>query len=248
MQSGKNGRRIPCVLVDLNTQFDFFGGEGACPVVNYLEKHACLRRIVAWAKRNQVPIISSMDSHRRVDSDSNGIPKHCVEGSCGQKKLPFTVLPNHVFVAGDNTLAVSVDLFKTHQQVIFPQRDTDLFTNPKADRFLTQLDAEEFILYGAIAEHEIKAVALGLLVRNKRVSIIADGCGSWNPSAFDLSLRQAVAKGARVINTCDLRERKLPRVWKYTKTSRIGVAPTNGAQVPTEPARWVSPRGWGLSA
>lgn len=243
MRNGKNGRITPCVLVDLNTQFDFFGGEGACPVVNYREKHACLRRIVAWAKRNQVPIISSMDCHRRVEPDNNGIPKHCVEGSCGQKKLPFTLLPNHVYVAGDNTLAVSVDLFNTHQQVIFPQSDTDLFTNPKADRFLTQLDAEEFILYGAIAEYEIKAVALGLLVRNKRVSILADGCGSWNPSEFDLSLRQAAAKGARIINICDLRERKLPRIWKYTKTSRISITPVNGGATTAEPPRWASPGG-----
>ena len=244
MQNGRIGRTTPCVLVDMNTQFDFFGGEGACPVVNHLEKHACLRRILAWAKRNQVPIISSMDSHRRVEHTNNGIPRHCIEGSVGQRKLPFTVLPNHVFVAGDNTLGVSVDLFQKHQQVIFPQRDTDLFTNPKADRFLTQLDAEEFILFGAIAEYEIKAVALGLLVRNKRVTILMDGCGFWNLSEFDLSLRQARAKGARVISICELRERKLPRRWKYTKTSRIGVVPLNGGTTIPDLPGVAPPRDW----
>jgi len=244
MQNGKNGRVTPCVLIDMNTQFDFFGGEGACPVVNHLEKHACLRRIVAWAKRNQVPIISSMDSHRRIEHSTNGRPKHCIEGSVGQRKLPFTVFPNHVFVAGDNTLSVSTDLFQKHQQVIFPQRDTDLFTNPKADRFLTQLDADEFILFGAVAEHEIKAVALGLLVRNKRVTVLADGCGFWNLPEFDLALRQVKAKGARVISICELRERKLPKVWKYTKTSRIGISPLNAGTPLFDHSGAASARKW----
>ena len=149
MRDRHNGKSLPCVLIDLNTQRDFFEPTGACPVIDTGSLYACLRRVIAWAKRNQVPVVSSLDLHRVTEPTCHGGIQHCIEGSNGQSKLPFTLLRNHVFIVGDNTLAVPVDLFMQHQQVIFPQRSEDLFANPKADRFLTQLHTEEFILFGS---------------------------------------------------------------------------------------------------
>ncbi len=221
MLDGINGRIHRCVLVDLNTQRDFFDPTGACPVLNTIGIHACLRRVVAWAKRNQVPIISSVESHRRHDALGFARRVHCIEGSPGYHKLPFTLLPSRVFVPGDNTLCVATDLFRRHQQVIFPQRSEDLFANPKADRFLTQLRAEEFVVYGATAEHEVKAVALGLIARHKKVAVVTDVCGCWNPTESDLSLRLLAAKGARLMTVEELIQRRLPRRGRYTSAGLI---------------------------
>ncbi len=217
MYGGKNAPAYPCVLVDLNTQLDFFDVKGACPVLETDVLYKRLRRVVAWVKRNQAPVISSMDAHRIMEvSGSGGSAPRCVEGTLGQSKLDFTLLPNRVYIAGDNTLSVPIDLFTRHQQVIFPQRSKDLFANPKADRFITQLNAGEFIVFGAVAEHEVKAIVLGLLARRKTVSIILDGCGAWNYSELDLSIRQMQAKGANVITVDELVARKLQRRWRYT--------------------------------
>ena len=216
MLDGINGRVHRCVLIDLNTQRDLFEPTGACPVINTIGIHACLRRVVAWAKRNQVPIISSLDSHRRSEALDLHHAPHCVEGSNGHHKLPFTLMPFRVFVAGDNTLCVATDLFRRHQQVIFPQRSQDLFANPKADRFMTQLRTEEFVVYGAVAECEVKAVALGLIARHKKVSVLTDVCGCWNPTESDLSLRQMAAKGAKLITVDELVQRRLTRRGRYT--------------------------------
>lgn len=221
MRTGANGQPYDYVLIDLNTQRDFFDVDGACPVLDVDGVYRCLRRVVAWVKRYQVPVVSTMDAHRSRETDFVAPAAHCIEGTPGQSKLDFTLLPNRVYIAGDNTLAVPIDLFRRHQQVIFPQRTLDLFANPKADRFITQLDAREFIVYGAVAEREVKAVALGLLIRNKRVTIVADGCGSWNRSEYDLSLRQMAAKGARVISIDEFVTRRLPRRWRYTANSLI---------------------------
>ncbi len=221
MAAGTNGRSHDCVLVDLNTQRDFFDPSGACPVLEPQHLHRCLRRVVAWVKRYQIPVVSTMDAHRRMEFEFIASSAHCIEGTPGQSKLEFTLLPNHVYIAGDNTLAISIDLFRRHQQVIFPQRTNDLFANPKADRFMTQLKTNEFIVFGAVAEREVKAVVLGLLARNKRVSIVADGCGAWNRSECDLSLRQMSAKGADIISIDELLARRLPRRWRYTENSLI---------------------------
>lgn len=228
MLNGKNGAGPSCVIVDLNTQRDFFDVGGASPVLNVTGLFARLRRVVAWAKRNQVPIVSSMDCHRPAEANGPGVPRHCVEGTLGQSKLPFTLMPNRIYVAGDNTLSVSVDLFRQHQQVIFPLRSRDLFANPKADRFLTQLSADEFIVCGAIAEHEVKAVVLGLLIRNRSVTVVTDACGSWSQSELDLALRQISAKGAVLLTSEQLLARKLPRRWRYTHTGLVSAFRPNG--------------------
>jgi nicotinamidase-related amidase len=206
---------LECVLVDLNTQTDFLHLNGAYPVANSNELIPALRCVIAWAKRNYAPVISSIAAHRAYELLGCNEPVNCLDGSAGQQKVNFTVLPCHTIVEFDNTLSVPLDLFTVHQQVIFRKREDDLLGNPKADCFLTELPAEEYILFGIGLERSIKVLALGLLARNRRVSIITDACGYWDNGAADLALRQVVAKGADLITTDQLLARKLPRNRKY---------------------------------
>jgi nicotinamidase-related amidase len=219
------GRRITrvyeCVVVDLNTQRDLCQSDGAFPVANLEDLIPALRRMIAWTKRNGAPVISSIDSHRDCELPESGQPVHCVDGSRGQRKVDYTILPSRIRVEVDNTLAVPLDLFTHCQQVIFRQRGDDLLENPKADRFLTQLPTQEFIIFGNTLEGPIKASALGLVARDKAVTVVADACGYWDRSAADLALRQMSAKGARLITLDELLARKLVRRYRY----RFAVAP-----------------------
>ncbi|MCK4658095.1 MAG: isochorismatase family protein [Phycisphaerae bacterium] len=217
MRARRNGCVYECVLVDLNTQRDFLGEDRPCRVLNAERLVPTLRDIVAWAKRNEVPLISSMDSHRREESVEEGLPPHCLDGSEGQRKLRFTVLQSCVSVEGDNTLTLPLDLFQGYQQVIFRKRTPDLLGNPKADRFLTQLRVGEYIIFGLGLERSVKALALGLLARNRRVTVISDGCGYWNAGAADFALRQLVAKGVEMITVRELLARKLNRPQRYSR-------------------------------
>jgi nicotinamidase-related amidase len=210
-----NRRALDCVLLDLNTQADFLGGGAACPVQNLGGLIPAVRRVVAWAKWNHVPVISSVDSHRGCENTHDGFPRHCVDGTPGQQKLPCTLFGSHVRIEGDNTLAVPLNLFTRHQQVIFRKRSHDLFCNPKADRFLTQLATLEYILFGVGVEYSMKALALGLLARGKTVTVVADCCGFWNGSLADLALRQMRAKGARLITVNQLLSRRVKPRTRY---------------------------------
>jgi nicotinamidase-related amidase len=217
MRSRRNGYVYDCVLVDVNTQRDFFKPEAPRRVSNADTLVPALRRIIAWTLRNQVPMVSSLESHRREEAERYGVPPHCIDGTGGQQKLNFTLLPNRVAVEGDNTLAVPLDLFQQHQQVIFPKRTLDFLANPKADRFLTQLPAREYLICGLGLEYSVKALALGLIARNRSVTIIVDGCGYWSASAAEFALRQLVAKGANLVSVPELLLRKLPRLRRYSK-------------------------------
>ncbi|MFQ5591708.1 MAG: cysteine hydrolase family protein [Phycisphaerae bacterium] len=211
MVGGKNGSLFECVAVDLNTQLDFCAPDGAHPVRNFGELIPALRRVIAWTKRNCVPVVSAIDSHRPHEVLGNGTRVSCVDGSPGQRKIAFTIFRHHVRVEVDNTLSIPLDLFKHHQQLIFRERTDDLFTNPKADRLITQMPVGEFVVFGNVLEGAVKAVTLGLLSREKRVVIVSDACGYWDATAADLAIRQVHAKGAAVVTVDELLTRKLKR-------------------------------------
>lgn len=194
-----NGRAYACVAVDLNTQEDFCSCDGAYPVSNLESVRDSLNRLFAWAVQRHVPIISSVDTHRAHELCDNGYPVCCVEGSAGQRKMDFTLLENRTCVQFDNTLSVPLDLFSTWQQVVFRQRGDDLLSNPKADRFITQLPAQRFLVFGNGAEAAVKVFALGLIAREKHCVVIRDACGHWDCVAGDLAFRQMEAKGVELV-------------------------------------------------
>lgn len=210
-----NGRAYECVTVDLNTQRDFCDSTGAYPVANVTELIPALRRVIAWTMRNYVPIVSCIDAHRPCEITDGDHRACCVDGTIGQRKVEFTVFPRCARVEVDNTLAVPLDLFESFQQVIFRKRTDDLLSNPKADRFLTQLPANEFLVFGNTVESSVKSLVLGLLARQKPATLVGDACGYWSRSSADLALRQMCAKGAHIITVDELLTRKLSRRRRY---------------------------------
>ena len=208
-------RAFQCVAIDLNTQRDFCQPDGAFPVENLDALIPELRRVIAWIKRNQTPVVSSIEAHREFELSDSGNPIHCVDGSGGQEKLDFTLLANRTYVRSDNTLGVPMDLFASYQQVIFWKRTDDLLSNPKADRLVSQLPAAEFLIFGVGIESCIKAITLALLARNKSVTIVSGACGYWSHGTADQAMRQMTAKGARFVTVDQLLNRKLDRTFRY---------------------------------
>jgi nicotinamidase-related amidase len=232
----RNGRAFECVVVDINTQRDFCEPAGAFPVTNVHDLIPQLRHMIAWTKRNFAPVVSSIESHRPFELSDSGYPIHCVDGSGGQRKLGFTIFPLHAWVEADNTLTVPMDLFGCYQQVIFRKRTDDLLGNPKADRLLSQLPVQEYILFGTGLECSVKTLALALMTRGKRVTVVVDACGYWNRATADLALRKISAKGARLVTVCELLSRKLDRRYRYPISVRLTTSPNGRIHAPGPPA------------
>lgn len=220
MIGGQNGYGYECVVVDINTQQDFCAPQGAKPVANLAELIPAFRRIVAWTKRNHAPVVSSIESHRLCETVGNPFRNYCVDGTGGQRKLEFTILAQCSYIEVDHSPACPIDLFRQYQQIIFRKRSEDLLSNPKADRFLTQVSTKEFIVFGVGVEEGIKQLALGLLARHKRVLVVSDASGYWNEGLADLAFKKMRAKGATIITTDQLLDRKLERSQRYRNSRR----------------------------
>lgn len=191
------------VLIDVCTQRDYLEAGAIMQVVNRNELLANLRLLFGWANTTGVPVVSLIESHRSSEP-INGFPLHCIDNTPGQWKPRFTLLEPRLLVETDNYLNLPADIRKNYRQLLFRKRTRDILSNPKADRFLTQLNTQEFIIVGVGIERAVKGLALGLLARHKTVTVVNDACGYWSTGDGDLALLQMVAKGVRSTTTEEL--------------------------------------------
>ena len=150
--------------------------------------------------------------------------QYCIDGTEGQKKIRYTLLENRINFPADGSTDLPRDMLRRYRQVILHKRCVDPFEEPRIDRLLSEVRANEFILVGASIEGAVMATALGLLQRGKRVSVVVDAVGSHNKREARLALRKMEAKGAKLIETkrlagtshlrhgWDMRLQKLPGI------------------------------------
>ena len=190
------------LLLDIDTQRDFLLAEGKACVKNHSEVLANIRRIIAWSRRKQIPIISTAEVHPNHNGAS--ALAYCIDGTNGQRKISYTLLSNRASFPADDLNALPADLWRSYRQIILHKRCTNPFDEPRIERLLSDVQADEFVLVGAGTEEAVKATALGLLHRSKKVSIVVDALGSYNNKEAKLALRKMKTKGAKLIATKDL--------------------------------------------
>ncbi len=188
------------VLLDICTQRDYLCNWGNRACTNAAPAAENIRQLMVMARWTKLPMLSCVEV-RRPDEVRGCVRPDCVLGSRGQEKVGSTLLPRRIIVESDNRLCVPLDILASFQQAIFAKRHRDPFTNPKLDRLLTEMPAQRFVLFGVATECAVRLTALGLLLRGRRVAIIADACGHWNQGESEMALRQLVAKGCELIAT-----------------------------------------------
>lgn len=187
------------ILVDIDTQKDFLLAEGKACIRNHRRVLAHIRRVMAWARVQHVPIISTAEVY--PDNNGESTVGYCIDGTDGQKKVRYTLLNDRVSLAADGNTDLPRDMLRQHRQVILHKRCVDPFDEPRIDRLLSEVRASEFILVGASLEGAVKMTALGLLQRGKKVTVVIDAVGTHNNREAKLALRKMETKGARLIDT-----------------------------------------------
>lgn len=185
------------VIVDVDTQNDFFVSDGKMCVRNHRRVLANIRRVMAWARREHIRVISTALVHKPTDHRE----PYCIVGTPGAKKLRYTLRYRHCIFEPDGTTDLPWDNLQQYDQIILYKRTIDPFEEPRAERVLTETRANEFIVIGGPVETSLVATVLGLLVRQKSVLVVYDAIGSRDKNAADVALRKMQAKGARLMDT-----------------------------------------------
>jgi nicotinamidase/pyrazinamidase len=187
------------ILVDIDTQKDFLLAGGKACIGNHRRVLAHIRRVMAWARSRNVPVISTAEVHHNNNGEGQG--RHCLDGTDGQKKIRYSLFNNRVSFAADGNTDLPRDMLRRYRQVILHKRCIDPFDEPRIDRLLSEVKANEFILIGISLEGAVEATALGLLQRGKKVTVVIDAVGSHNKREAKLALRKMETKGAKLIET-----------------------------------------------
>ncbi|MHC4425742.1 MAG: cysteine hydrolase family protein [Planctomycetota bacterium] len=187
------------ILIDVDTQKDFLLAGGKACIRNHRRVLARIRRVMAWARSGKVPIISTAEVY--PDNNGEGTDGYCIDGTDGQKKIRYTLLPDRLSFAADGNTDLPRDMLRRYKQVILHKRCVDPFNEPRIDRLLSEVRANEFILVGTSLEGAVKMTALGLLQRGKKVTVVVDAVGSHNKRDAKLTLRKMETKGAKLTET-----------------------------------------------
>lgn len=188
------------ILIDVDTQKDFFLADGKACVRNHRRVLANIRRVMAWSRRDQIRIISTIQCHNPNGHDGDV----CLSGTPGVCKVPYTLRNRRfTFESGDST-DFSRDLLQKNDQLILCKRTIDPFEEPRAERILTEAKASEFIVIGGAAETSVLYTVLGLLTRGKNVTVLSDAVGSREISAAEIAIRKMKAKGAKITESKSL--------------------------------------------
>lgn len=185
--------------MDINTQRDFLLAEGNACIRNHRRVLSHIRRVMAWVRISNVPVISIAAVYPKINSEIT--TGYCIDGTEGQKKIGYTLLDNRISFPADGSTDFPRDILRRYRQIILHKRSFDPFKEPRIDRLLSEVRANEFVLLGTCAEDAVMETALGLLQREKSVTVVVDAVGSHNGKEARLAIRKMEAKGAKLIET-----------------------------------------------
>jgi len=186
------------ILVDVGIQRDFFLATSPDCIKNHRRVLANIRRIMAWARLKNIRQISTVRDFHVEHENQRDLELEKLD------KISYTLRQNHITYAADGCTDLARDVLKKYDQVILHKRCDNPFKEPRADRMLSELRADEFLVIGALTEAAVKATVLGLLARKKYVTVLTDALGSREKNAAEIALRQMQAKGAKLVEVKSL--------------------------------------------
>jgi nicotinamidase-related amidase len=199
------------IVIDIEVQRDIFQPGGSLYDRAITPVTGNIYRLFNWAGALGVPIISTMLLVRPAERGPFGPIPHLVEDTPGARKLPRTILPDHVNLGLAHNTDLPPDLLDTHPQVIFEKRDTDLFHHARAERLITELPKDlTFILCGAGMAHGIKQAVIGLRSRGFPVVVVEDAVADLHDPMAEMAWLQIMAKQATPLSTAETIRRFVP--------------------------------------
>ena len=185
------------VVVDIDTQTCFFPDNGKAHINENGTVLDNIRRVITWTRSKHIYVVSTVQIPANNACCSN------FRGSDinGLEKIDFILHKRRTHFDAINSTDLPIGILEQYDQALFCKRCVDPFAEPRADRMLTELEADEFILIGSLAEGAIKATALGLLARGKKVKVLVDAVLSGKKRAASLALRCIRARGGKLIET-----------------------------------------------
>ncbi len=211
------------VFVDIDTQFDFMSPKGRLYVKGADDIVSKIGAITRFAAKNGILIISSVDTHTKNDPEFKSFPRHCIEGTSGQKKIFPSLLRSRVRITQKiltkSQLLGKITRFK---QVILEKNTYDVFSNFNLIRLMRPF--RRAFVYGVALDYCVKYAVLGLRNLGIEVYLVSDATKPVEPAGGRDTLSLFKRKGVKFISTKALLAKPQRLFEESTKYERIAVS------------------------
>ncbi|MBU0549030.1 MAG: nicotinate phosphoribosyltransferase [Candidatus Omnitrophica bacterium] len=177
------------VFLDIDTQYDFMHPRGKLYVHGAEKLIPRLKRIIKFARSNNIPVISSLDNHKKNDPEFRLFPAHCVKGTKGYRK-------------------VNIGFSKQIKQTLVIKNTFDIFSNPRVKKLLKPYSAA--FVFGVALDYCVKAACLGLVKSGIKTYLLTDATAAVSAKGKKEALRLLKHKGVLFIDSKNA-IRQLPR-------------------------------------
>ncbi len=192
-------------FMDVDTQRDFLLRSGALYVPGSEKIIPKLRRLFDFARKNEIPILSSMDAHVPDDPEFKQFPPHCILGTAGQRKIDETTLLRPVIFQNKLVDRNLMETVRKYQQIIVEKQSLDLFSNSMMERLLRALPPRA-IVFGVATEYCVRLACLGLRRQGIPTALITDAIRAVAPKAEKEALEEMRQAGVEFITSDTLTE------------------------------------------
>ncbi len=192
-----------CIFLDIDTQYDFLDKKGALYVEGSDKIIENLKRLTEFAKKSNILILSSQDTHKKRDPEFEKFPPHCVKGSRGQKKIKETMLDKYNILSFKKAYSPDKlrDIIKQYPQLILGKNTLNVFSNPNTLPLLEIIFPDEVYVYGVVTEYCVKQAVEGLIRNNFSTFIVEDAVKEISPQEKSKLFSLWKKKGVGFIKT-----------------------------------------------
>lgn len=183
----------------MDTQFDFMYPEGNLYVPDSRNIIPNIKRLIDFASRNKITIISSVDAHTPDDPEFKDFPPHCVINSPGSNKIEGTLTNNNLFIT-DTEQTYSKNVLKG-TQIIIPKNTIDIFHNKNISKIVKLLGINNFVVFGVATEYCVKMAVIGLLQLGCAVFLIEDAINAVKKQNGIDAIAEMKTRGTQVAMT-----------------------------------------------
>ena len=193
---------IELLYWDVDTQVDFMDQDGNLPVPGAERIRSNLERLTRHAADNDVPLLSTADTHVEDDPEFEQFPPHCIGGTPGHRKIPTTRLDGSEVLQSTKLESQAETLASGEvPQLILEKHQLDPFDEELAGRLLEQLQPAKVMVYGVATEFCVRLSVLGLLERGYRVEVVEDAIKGIEDEDARAAKEEMRGKGATFVST-----------------------------------------------
>lgn len=189
------------VFLDVDTQVDFMLPTGALYVPGAEAIIPNLKRLMAYARENHIPVLSSADAHPPDDPSFARWPPHCVVGTPGQERIPETWFPGETVLrnqpgdfkaSADWPDPLAIEIEKTAYSVA---------DNPNFTAVMAALSPSHFVVFGVATEFCVHDSVMSLRRLDLPVALVTDAIRAITGEGERKAIDEMVAAGVRLVTT-----------------------------------------------